>query len=178
MALSLEPPVVDDMTAEDIPFVASIDQRCYPMPWQTSTYATELSNPCATYLVARVGGRIVGYAGMWVIMDEAHITTLAVDPEHRGRGHAARLLLALIDRAIQSGAGRSTLEVRQGNRVARHLYRKFGFADTAVRKCYYTDNQENAIVMWAEGLRTPEFAARLDEIRRSLGRDERSGAGD
>lgn len=174
MSSTLLTPIVDDMTPADIPHITAIERRCYAMPWQESAYYTELANSCATYLVARLGERVVGYAGMWVIMDEAHITTIAVDPDYRGRRYAERLMLALIERAQRLGANRATLEVREGNRVARHLYRLFGFEDTAVRKCYYTDNQENAIVMWAEGLRTADYAARLAAIRDRLADHEGS----
>ncbi len=168
MAIIIDPVTVDDMTPEDIESIAAIERRCYPMPWHESAYHTELTNICATYLVARVGGRVIGYAGMWVVMDEAHVTTIAVDPDYQGRKYGERLLLGLIERAIEEGANRSTLEVREGNRVARHLYEKYGFVDTAVRKCYYTDNQENAIVMWAEDLASREYGEKLAELRRRL----------
>jgi ribosomal-protein-alanine N-acetyltransferase len=118
--------------------------------------------------VARLDRRIVGYGGMWVVMDEAHITTLAVDPPFRRRKIAQRLLMALLEEAVILGAVRATLEVRETNLAAQNLYHKFGFRVTGVRKAYYTDNGENALVMWAEGIGEPEYVGRLEALRKAL----------
>src|SRR5258708_24803021 len=102
---------------------------------------------------------------MWVIMDEAHITTLAVDHPFRGRKIGERLLQALMEEATYRGADRATLEVREHNVVAQNLYRKYGFRDAAIRKRYYTANHQNALGMSADTLRAPEYAQNRPELR-------------
>lgn len=168
MSIIIDPISVEPMRRSDVPIVANIEKRCYATPWHENAYYTELSNRSAVYLVARLEGEVVGYCGMWVIMDEAHITTLAVDPDHRGKKIGERLLHALLEEAILHGANRATLEVREGNLIAQNLYCKYGFKNTAIRKNYYSDNQENAIVMWAEGLREPDYLERMRELKRRL----------
>jgi ribosomal-protein-alanine N-acetyltransferase len=177
MALVLESVTVEPMRLTDVPVVSAIDRLCYPVPWDPHAYETELGNRSACYLVARVDGEIVGYAGMWVVMDEAHVTTLAVAPEHRRKGIGERLLVALIEEAIWRGAIRASLEVREHNHVAQTLYRKHGFRTAAVRKRYYSDNQENALVMWADDLGTEECSRRLTDARERLAMsgNDRSG---
>lgn len=168
MAIIIDPVSIEPMRKADVPAISQIERRCYPTPWHENAYYTELTNRCACYLVARLDGAVIGYAGMWVIMDEAHITTVAVDPPYRGRKIGERLLLNLLEEAIRMGASRATLEVRENNRVAQSLYRKYGFYETAIRKNYYTDNQENAVVMWVDGLRGTDYQDRLYELRRQL----------
>ena len=168
MAIIVDPVSVEPMRRSDLDAVLRIDRRCFPNPWLQSAYLTELSNRAACYLVARIGPDVVGYGGQWVIMDEAHITTLAVDPLHQGRKIGERLLLALLEEGILQGAGRATLEVREGNRAAQNLYRKYGFHEAAIRRNYYTDNGENAVVMWAEEIHTPKYRERLRELRHRL----------
>src|SRR5205807_7845777 len=107
-------------------------------------------------------------AGMWVIMDEGHITTIAVDPQLRGRRIGERLMHGMLEEAIYRGATRATLEVREHNVVAQNLYRKYGFREAAIRKNYYTDNQENAIIMWADDIHDPAYARRLRQLRNEL----------
>ena len=162
-SISIEP-----MRSTDLEVVANIDRRCFPSPWLPTSYLTELSNRAACYLVARIGKEIVAYAGEWVIMDEAHITTLAVDPDYQGHKIGQRLLLALLDEALLRGASHMTLEVRESNRIAQSLYCKYGFRSAALRKSYYTDNGENAIVMWAEEINTLRFAQRLRILRQQV----------
>jgi ribosomal-protein-alanine N-acetyltransferase len=168
MAIIVDPVSIEPMRRADLDAVLRIDRRCFPSPWLPGAYLTELSNRSACYLVARIGQEVVGYAGEWVIMDEAHITTLAVDPAQQGRKIGERLLLALLEEGILQGATRATLEVREGNRAAQNLYRKYGFHEAAIRRNYYTDNGENAVVMWAEEIHTPHYQARLRELRHLL----------
>jgi ribosomal-protein-alanine N-acetyltransferase len=168
MAIIVDPVSIEPMRRADLDAVSRIDKLCFPTPWLTSAYITELSNRSACYLVARQGQEVVGYAGQWVIMDEAHITTLAVDPAARGRKIGERLLLALMEEAILQGASHSTLEVREGNRAAQSLYRKYGFREAALRKSYYTDNGENALVMWADEINTPAYQQRLRDLRQQV----------
>jgi len=160
---------VEPMRPEDMEEVLQIDRLSFPVPWMPAAFTTELSNRSACYLVARSsGGQIVGFGGEWVIMDEAHITTLAVHPQHRGRHIGDRLLLALLEEGIRRRASRATLEVRQNNRAARHLYQKFGFYQAAVRKSYYTDNGENALVMWADNIDSVAYREALLTIGNSF----------
>lgn len=109
--------------------------------------------------------RIVGFAGMWHMFDEAHITTIGVEPEYRGRGLGELLFVALVDEAIRRGAGWLTLEVRVSNEPAQALYRKYGFTIQGVRKRYYSDNNEDAYVMWSQSLHDEEYLALLDDLR-------------
>ena len=154
------------MRPSDIEAVARLERRCYTLPWNPNSYITELGNTNAFYAVAkRSDGDLVGYGGIWVIVDELHITTLAVDPETRGQKIGERLLNAMMDEGIKRGATRATLEVRQSNKVAQALYHKYGFLDVAQRKAYYSDNNENAIIMWAEELVSPEYQQMLHEFR-------------
>lgn len=158
------------MTLEDLPRVREIEQEAFASPWPKDAYRAEIEdNQVACYLVARDDDDgVVGFAGMWVIFDEAHITTLAVDRRRRGQRIGGRLLLTLIGQALGRGARWMTLEVRPSNAVALALYRKFGFRDVALRKRYYSDNGEDAMVMWSGNLRDPEPQARLDAARRDL----------
>lgn len=175
MAIIVDPVFIEPMGHADVDAVSSIERRSYAVPWHENAYHTELSNRSAAYFVARLDGKVVGYAGMWVIMDEAHITTVAVDLPYRGRKIGERLLQALMEEATYRGADRATLEVRENNIVAQNLYRKYGFRDAAIRKSYYTDNRENALVMWADHMRDPEYKQKLRELRSQLYRiyDER-----
>lgn len=168
MAIIVDPVSIEPMRRGDVETVSAIEKKCYPTPWHENAYYTELSNRAAIYFVARLDGQVVGYGGMWIIMDEAHVTTLAVDPRHQGKKIGERLLQNLMEEAILHGASRATLEVREHNTVAQNLYRKYGFRDAAIRKRYYTDNQENAIVMWADDLRRPEYRQRLRELKVEL----------
>ena len=168
MAIIVDPVFIEPMSRSDVAAVSAIERRSYATPWHENAYNTELTNHSAAYYVARLDGKVVGYAGMWVIMDEAHITTLAVDQPYRGRKIGERLLQALMEEATFRGADRASLEVREHNIVAQNLYRKYGFRDAAIRKSYYTDNHENALVMWADRLRTAEYRQMLRDLRRQL----------
>lgn len=180
MAIIIDPVAIEPMRRSDVAAVSAVERRSYPTAWQEGAYYTELANRSACYLVARLDGAVVGYAGMWVIMDEAHITTIAVDPDHRGRKIGERLMNELLTEAMARGAMRATLEVREGNVVAQRLYRKYGFREAAVRRGYYTDNNENALVMWVDELGKPAYADMLLELRRQLHRayDDYLRAGD
>jgi [ribosomal protein S18]-alanine N-acetyltransferase len=111
---------------------------------------------------------IVGYAGIWVMTDEAHVTTIASHPEMRGRGVGELLLVALIHRSLEIGARWMTLEVRASNVVAQNLYRKYTFKEMGVRRRYYSDNGEDALVMWTDALDSDSFIAALDKNERKL----------
>lgn len=159
---------IEPMQHEDIEAVTELDAKCFPVPWSSSAYSTEISNPSAYYIVAKANGKIVGYAGMWLVMDEAHITTIGVDPEYRRQKIGERMLVHLLDEAIHRGARRATLEVRRHNTAAQNLYFKYGFRVAAVRKGYYTDNNEDALVLWLDDLWSKEFLRLLRKRKEEL----------
>ncbi|MFN2299269.1 MAG: ribosomal protein S18-alanine N-acetyltransferase [Anaerolineales bacterium] len=145
--------LVRAMVPEDIPDVMGIDRGSFPNPWPESTYWYELrKNPASHLLViqSREDGQVVGVAGYWLVIDEAHIATFAVHPDWRGRGLGKVLLSAMLRHAHSHGAASATLEVRAGNAKARALYRGFGFRVVGRRKGYYKNNGEDAVLMTAE----------------------------
>jgi len=113
--------------------------------------------------------RIVGFAGMWLMLDEAHVTTIGVKPELRGQGLGELLFATLMEIAMNVGARRVTLEVRVSNQSAQALYRKYTFREEGIRRRYYSDNNEDALIMWSEALDSPHYQQRFREIRESLG---------
>lgn len=163
------PVVVRPMRGSDIEPVSKIERQSFSTAWNTQAYITELANPAAVYMVALVGDVVVGYGGLWVIMDEAHITTIAVIPEMRGRKLGERLLAEMLRVARERGATRATLEVRETNEVAKRLYFKYGFEAVAVRKGYYSDNNENADILWINDMEAPEWRAGFARNRSALG---------
>lgn len=142
------------MTLQDLEAVHAVERTSFMTPWSMRAFVSELTeNAYADYIVARTAdGQVVGYAGQWIVLDEAHVTNIAVHQNHRGRGIGERLLLELMARAKARGARRMTLEVRRSNLPAQQLYLKLGFVARGVRKGYYTDTREDAIVMWRDRL--------------------------
>ncbi len=137
------------MGLEDIEDVLRIEQASFATPWSREAFYNEImNNHFAHYIVMVENNRVIGYCGMWIIMDEAHITNIAVLPEYRGRKLGEALMNQVKTNARTLGAKRMTLEVRVSNKIAQSLYRKHGFVEGGIRKNYYTDNQEDAIVMW------------------------------
>ncbi len=166
---TLVPVQIEPMREQDIPRVTEIERASFPTPWPPDAYHREIrENRTAYYIVARVGEEVVGYAGMWVILEEAHVTTIAVDPKWRGRKIGERLLAALIEEAQRRGARWVTLEVRKSNRVAQQLYRKYGFREVHVRKGYYTDNGEDALIMWTGNILEEPFRSRFESLKAQL----------
>ncbi|MCL4425584.1 MAG: ribosomal protein S18-alanine N-acetyltransferase [Firmicutes bacterium] len=142
------------MTPEDLDGVMTIEKLSFPTPWSRQAFYTEImENSYAHYIVARVGKTVIGYAGMWLILDEAHVTNVAVHPDYRGRGVGQALMQELVERALQEGAESMTLEVRVSNLAAQQLYEKLGFEKRGIRRGYYTDVKEDAIIMWKDNLR-------------------------
>lgn len=144
-------PEFRSMRVDDISTISEIEREAFPTPWSEGAFHNELTNNhFAHYLVMELDGQIVGYAGMWLIVDEAHITNIAVRQGYRGRKLGERLLTQMQAAAVFLGAERMTLEVRVTNYVAQRLYAKLGFIPGGLRKNYYTDNGEDALIMWAE----------------------------
>ncbi|WP_377891865.1 ribosomal protein S18-alanine N-acetyltransferase [Alkalihalobacillus sp. R86527] len=137
------------MTVEDIEAVMEIEKATFPTPWSRSAFYNEVVvNQFATYLLLEVGEEIAGYCGVWVIIDEAHITNIALHPDFRGMKLGEALMSKAVHFAKSRGALKMTLEVRVSNTVAQNLYKKLGFEEGGIRKSYYSDNQEDALVMW------------------------------
>ena len=168
--------IVAPMEKADIPQVVEIDRLSFPLPWSATSYAYELTeNKASHFIVAivpmlqsgpnlftRLLGRspvrkVIGYAGFWFVVDEAHIGAIAIHPDWRGHGLGEQLLVALLQRALDLQAVTVTLEVRVGNHVAQNLYRKYGFEEVGQRRGYYRDNREDALLM----------TARVDEAYRA-----------
>ncbi|MGH2549666.1 MAG: ribosomal protein S18-alanine N-acetyltransferase, partial [Thermomicrobiales bacterium] len=126
---------------------------------------TRLVHPFARKAEELAPPHIAGFAGMWVMYEEAHVTTIGTDPTYRGRGLGELMLVALFDEAIRRGASMLTLEVRVSNDVAQRLYEKYGMSSQGIRARYYTDNGEDAYIMWSKSLRDPEYVARIEELR-------------
>ena len=145
--------------------VVRIEQSVYPTPWSHNLFLSEIALRISrVYLVARVGGAVVGYGGVMLVGEDAHVTTIAVDPAWQRRQIGTRLLLQLTRAAIERGARNLTLEVRVSNRGAQELYRGFGFAPVGVRRGYYVETKEDALIMWAEHIDSAEHAALMSEI--------------
>ena len=145
--------------------VMAIERQVYPRPWSPSLFIAEMSEPSnRNYIVARTGRDVVGYAGMICYGDEAHITTIAVDPEHQRRKIGTRLMYELIESAIDMGARAVSLEVRVSNWGAQHMYTRFGFRPVGIRKNYYQETNEDALVMWVDEVRSDPYAEQLADI--------------
>lgn len=137
------------MELDDIDEVVAVDKQSFPNPWSKATFYQEIMyNDHALYLLMLHDGKIVGYSGMWLIADEAHITNIAILPEYRGKKLGEALLQKTIELARSYDAIVMTLEVRVSNHIAQNLYEKLGFQIGGLRKRYYTDNNEDAYVMW------------------------------
>ena len=163
------PPVrvaIEPMRLEHLPSIHAIEQASFSAPWPANAYRSELeTNRLASYLVARVDDDIVGYGGMWLMVDEAHITTFAIHPAWRRQHIGERLLLEFVDVAILRRAREMTLEVRLSNLPARRLYEKFGFRPVGVRPRYYSDDHEDALIMTTLPLSEAPMVERIERLR-------------
>ena len=139
---------IETMTHQNVAQVHTIEKECFAIPWSYSTFKLELENPLAIYIVASIDGQTVGFAGMHHVLDEGHITNIAVLEEHRGQGIGDALVRHLCGIADAKNITGLVLEVRMGNASAQRLYSKHGFAFAGIRKNYYVDTKEDAIVMW------------------------------
>ena len=160
---------LEPMTLDDLPAVHAIERASFTVPWPDDAYRSELlTNRLASYVVARAGDDVVGFGGLWVMVDEAHITTFAVDPRWRRRGVGEWMLHALLDRAVERHAREATLEVRLSNMPARRLYEKYGFRPVGIRPRYYSDNGEDALIMTTDALASEAMRDRLARLRAAL----------
>lgn len=156
---------VEAMRVADIDAVQRVERASFPVPWPAYALRQEVeTNRLARYLVVRAGDDIVAYAGVWLLVDEAHVTTFAVLPEWRRRGIGGRLMVAVMRLAAQLNARVATLEVRLSNMPARALYQRFGFRPVGVRPRYYSDNGEDALIMTSGELDSPEMEARMEAL--------------
>lgn len=150
------------MTLDDLPEVVAIDRASFSLPWPERSFRFEITdNPAARCWVAEAEGRVIGMIVVWMLADEAHIATLATREEYRRQGIGTALLVHALQSAKAEGAVRSLLEVRESNRAAQEMYRRFGFVEDGRRPRYYKDNNEDAILM----------SARLDDLP-GLNQDE------
>lgn len=136
------------MTLEDVDAVYAIEQATFSTPWSRQSFVDEMTtNKCARYVVAEENGRVIAYAGAWLVFEEGHITNIAVKAEERGRGVGSAVTRALMQYAANMGVQYLTLEVRKSNLAAQKMYKSLGFLELGVRKRYYEDNGEDAYLM-------------------------------
>ena len=145
--------LVRPMAAEDLDAVMAVEQGSFHAPWSRSAFEEELTqNRLARYLVALDGEAIVGYAGTWLVINEAHVTNVAVHADRRRQGIGRVLMDALMQMAREEGMESMTLEVRVSNEAARALYQQLGFVSAGIRKNYYSETKEDALILWREQL--------------------------
>src|SRR3954447_867788 len=160
---------IQPMRRRHVRSVLRIEQQVYPRPWSSSLFLSELAlRATRAYYVARVGRALVGYAGLMMTLDGGGVTTSAVGPRRHRPKIGTRLLLVLARDAIARGATALTLEVRMSNTAAQDMYRRFGFAPAGVRRNYYLEVNEDALVMWANDVDQPAYTALLASIERSV----------
>lgn len=157
------------MRRRDLRRVMTIEKAVFPEPWSHAVFASELAlRKGRAYRVARQGRETVGYVGLMFVDEEAHVTTVAVAPEHQGRGIGTRIMVGAVRIAQEEGARHISLEVAVNNERAQKIYRRFGFVPVGVRKGYYQAIGEDAYVMWAYDIDSPAYAARLERIQSEI----------
>lgn len=180
--------VVRPMTLADIDQIMSIEQVAFSAPWSPRAYRYEVAESdhstmlvvqpaprrgwpwraAIDHLLGTAPGPVLGYAGGWHLVDEVHISTIAVHPQWRRRGLAQLLLLSLLERGLELGVQQATLEVRVSNQAAQALYQKYGFEIASRQKAYYSDNNEDALIMVSPDLRSPGYQVTLRQLRLQL----------
>lgn len=161
---------IQEMERENIDDILQIEELCYGAHhWSRESFLTELNNKISSYrCIVDENGRTLGYMGIWKIANEAHVTNLSVHPDYRNQKLAHRLLLASIDECYKNKIKFITLEVRVSNEKAIHLYEKFGFKSLGVRKKYYQDNNEDALIMWSENIFDKKYKDLYAKIKQEL----------
>ena len=152
------------LTIAHLDQMLQIDQICFGSHWSIDTYRRELASDNGHFVGVFLADQLIGMGCFWAILDEAHITLLAIHPDYRGRGWGKDLLIGLLAQAVAIGMNYGTLEVRAANEVAVSLYEKMGFVIAGVRKKYYQDPVEDALVMWCSGLQQPGFLDKFGQI--------------
>ncbi|MEL1134707.1 ribosomal protein S18-alanine N-acetyltransferase [Desulfitobacterium sp. THU1] len=143
--------IIRPMQEKDLPRIMEIEHACFPAPWAPQSFVGELrDNEYARYFCLEYEGKVIGYMGLWFILEEGHITNVAIAPEYRGKRRGEFLMRSVIDFMVREGMERMTLEVRATNTSAQRLYERLGFATAGVRKGYYSDNREDALIMWLD----------------------------
>lgn len=142
--------IVRPMHLNDLEAIVEIERASFSTPWSLEAFKTELKdNEYARYLCLELEGQVIGYMGLWLILDEGHITNIAITPNHRGRKWGELLMRSVMEEMVKQGMERMTLEVRASNCAAQSLYKRLGFTIAGVRKGYYADTGEDAMIMWA-----------------------------
>ena len=139
---------VEPMSLHHLDAILSLERSAFAIPWSRGMFEEELRNPLARYYVLQLENQVVGYAGMWVVLNEGHITNIAVKSSDRGKGIGNAVLMGMIDYCRINRVPNMTLEVRVSNVTAIGLYKKYGFMEAGIRPGYYTDNHEDALIMW------------------------------
>ncbi len=141
--------IVREMAFDDVDEIYEIEKKSFSMPWSKASFYQEINdNSAAYYYVVGVDDTLVGYMGIWKILDEGHITNVAIDPDYRGKGYSKQLVSYVLGEMKKLEVHMFTLEVRESNIIAQELYSKFGFSVEGRRKKYYTDTNEDALLMW------------------------------
>lgn len=136
------------LTEQHIAQIVALENRVETAPWSEQSFRNELGHAHSVFKVMMEGGQVIGFIGLWLLVDEAHITTVVVAPEHQRKGLGELLMRTVLREARERGMKNATLEVRVSNEPAIQLYKKLGFEEVAVRKNYYPENREDAVVMW------------------------------
>jgi len=139
--------VIEEMTSSDIDGIYEVEVSSFSKPWSKKSFEKELTNSVATYLVAKIDSKLIGYIGVWQVLDEGHITNVAVHKDYRGKKIGDKLVRDMVMLCKEKGIIAMTLEVRVSNVVAQNLYKKYGFKSVGIRKGYYED-KEDAMIMW------------------------------
>ena len=168
---------IKKMERENIDDILTIEECCYGKHhWSRDSFVAELNNQISSYrCIVNNEKRCVAYMGIWKIVDEAHVTNLSVHPDYRNRKFAHRLLLESIDECYKSKIKYITLEVRVSNKNAIHLYEKFGFKSLGIRKNYYQDNNEDALIMWSENIFDKKYKDLYDNLRVEINNKNENG---
>ena len=164
--------LITTMKRADVEGVHQVECACFRTPWSKASFLSELRNSVAYYLVAKDQNRVIGFGGMWILFDEAHVTNIGVLEEYRQLGVGRMLLLMLMEAACRRGAEKMTLEVREGNRIAQHLYQSMGFFQNGFRPRYYEDTGEGALILW-----NSDIKATIEQRRAMTEQAESQGEG-
>src|SRR5512134_1804129 len=166
--------IIRKMTVDDVPAVVDLDQKSFSLPWPERSFRFELTdNPASRCWVAELDGNVVGMIVVWLIVEEAHVATIATHPDYRRQGIGKRLLAHALRHLMREGARSSFLEVRESNIAAQEMYRKFGYEVTGRRRRYYRDNDEDAILMNLDALNTERLM--VDGGYSTLDKEEQNG---